>query len=111
MRGEDRLYFQECEEQKNHELDSLFDDWIKQLEKNETPIHNGNYKKTTPSDCFAKDVFFLDILIKKRKFVLLGEKQDLLVAKISEKLRWKIILIDSKIRIIGGDIFYILCME
>lgn len=74
MRDEDRLYFQECEEQKNHELDSLFDDWIKQLEKNETPIHNGNYKKTSPSDCFAKDGFFPGYFNQKKRVCFIGRE-------------------------------------
>ena len=67
METEDRLFFYELEEKKNQELDLLFDDWINQLEKNETPIHNGKNKKTTPSDCFAKDGFFPGYFNQEKK--------------------------------------------
>lgn len=74
METEDRLFFYELEEKKNQELDLLFDDWINQLEKNETPIHNGKNKKTTPSDCFAKDVFFPGYFNQEKKVCFIGRE-------------------------------------
>ena len=74
MRVENKLNFHELEQQKNLELTLLFDDWIKQLEKNETPIHNGNYKKTSPSDCFAKDGFFPGYFNQKKRVCFIGRE-------------------------------------
>ena len=49
-------------------------EWIKQLEKNKTPIDNGNKKKTTPSACFAKDGFFPGYFNQKRKVLFIGRE-------------------------------------
>jgi len=50
--------YSDIEKQKNKELDSLFDEWISQLSKNQTIVKNGDKDKKTPKDCFAKDGFF-----------------------------------------------------
>ena len=69
-----KFKYSKLEKQKNLELDTLMNEWIKQLSKNKTPINNGNKETTIPQDCFAKDGFFPGYFDQKKKTLFIGRE-------------------------------------
>lgn len=69
-----KFKYTEYEKQKNKELDSLMKEWILELSKNTKPVKNGDNKKKTPTECFAKDGFFPGYFNQKRKVLFISRE-------------------------------------